>query len=536
MEEQDTKNQDVIAGEPLEDDIITGATVRSARNKNISNVTTTGGGGRVAKNKARNKGIPSQMTSVGDVVVAATDKLKSVANPATKNDLIQKIKSIPDKMLPSFIKPYADIMVNQFGIDTREKAANFLGQISAESIRGAAEYVYYDSEKNLRKVFGNKVAGNDPKNFLYNEKNLSNFGFGITPWSINGLHDSYYGSRAGNLNGNEFNKVSSAQNPKGNVQSGTKPNTFQTNPGFYKGSPEGYAYRGHGVIQITGKVQYERMNQFFGVNGKYNKNNVDFVKNPELVSENQKFAFLSALMWWSENRGVYINQVSLATTKTITTSVRGNSAGYQSRHNNVERYYYFLVYGDTGDLTDPPTPKGFKPGKLQTIRDVTPILSSSQKESILGKISYVATGGDSIRITNDFVKNITFVEVPQMKKFGQRGMNFHRLGATQLKGLWNEWDELGLIKDIISFDGSFVPRFIRATSGANRPISSHTWGIAFDINASWNGLGQVPARVGQNGSVRLMVKSAIKWGFYWGGWWPRRPDGMHFEINRLDYR
>lgn len=538
MEEQDQQDGQIIAGENREDDVITGATVRTERTSTPSRGNTRSGGQRLGANKTKSKGRSSQQTAPADVQVAATDKLKSVSNPATKNDLIERIKKMPDRMLPSFVKPYVDVMVTKFGIDTREKAANFLGQISAESIRGSAEYVYYTSKKNLRDVFTSRVTKKDESEFVFDEKKLGNFGFGITPWSINGLQDTYYGSRQTNQNGNQFNRISSAQNPKQNVSAGTKPNDFQTNPGFYRGSPDGYAYRGHGVIQITGKVQYEKMNEYFGTNGKFDKNNVDFLKNPELVAENPKFAFLSALMWWYEHRGVHINQVSLSTTKTITGVVRGNSGGYQYRHKNVERYYYYLVYGKegtSGDVTGTPTPNGFVEGKLKTRADVTPILSQYEKNSIFGRIEYSPSTGDNITITNNYVQNIKFVEIPQMRNLGAGGMRFHYKGENQLRGLWREWEQLGLLGNILTFNGSFVPRFVRGTTGRNRPLSAHAWGIAFDINASTNGLGQNPPMVGQTGSVRLLIKSAIKWGFYWGGWWPGRPDGMHFEISRLDY-
>lgn len=542
VEEQDNRNRDVIAGEPPEDDVITGAVVRSARNGGKITRTTRSGGERLKKNKARGKAFSSQFTAPGDVFTSSQDKLKSVSTPATKNELIKRIREIPDNMVPKFIKPYAELMVNVFGIDTREKVANFLGQVSAESIRGVSEYVYYTSERNLRGVFGNRVKKQDLKDFVYTTPSPSRpYGFaaGKTPWELNGWTDSYYGSRNGNMNGNSFNRVSSATNSRQGVSPNSPPANMQVNPFFYKGSPDGYAYRGHGVIQITGKVQYEQMNKFFGTNGTLEKNNVDFVKNPELVSENPKFAFLSALMWWYNHKGVYINKVSLPTTKTITAAVRGSSVGYQSRHRNVERYFYFLVNGNSGyQITSDglAIPKGFVYGKLKTRMDV-PQLTLDGKTKIFGNITYVPTGGDFIRITNDFTRNnIKFVRVPQLKKFGMDGVDFHFRGEDQLKGLWNEWEKLGLLDSILTFDGSFVPRFIRNTRGPNRPLSSHAWGIAFDINARWNNLNQTPSFLGREGSVRQLVASAIKWGFFWGGWWPATPDGMHFEISRLDYK
>ena len=42
-------------------------------------------------------------------------------------------------------------------------------------------------------------------------------------------------------------------------------------------------------------------------------------------------------------------------------------------------------------------------------------------------------------------------------------MQFHRAAAEQLKGLWAEWEEANLLSRILSFDGSFAPRFIRGS-------------------------------------------------------------------------
>lgn len=47
---------------------------------------------------------------------------------------------------------------------------------------------------------------------------------------------------------------------------------------------------------------------------------------------------------------------------------------------------------------------------------------------------------------------------------------------------------------------------------------------------AYNPLGARPALVGQKGSVRELVPIANKWGFYWGGHYSGRKDGMHFEV------
>jgi hypothetical protein len=123
------------------------------------------------------------------------------------------------------------------------------------------------------------------------------------------------------------------------------------------------------------------------------------------------------------------------------------------------------------------------------------------------------------------------VPIPQLRKAlgpsAPQGMRFHRKAAAQLAGLWSEWESSGLLDRVISYQGSFVPRFIR---GSTSVLSNHAFGSAFDINAPENGLGVRPALVGQRGAVRELVPAAHRWGFYWGGHFGSRPDGMHFEV------
>jgi hypothetical protein len=68
--------------------------------------------------------------------------------------------------------------------------------------------------------------------------------------------------------------------------------------------------------------------------------------------------------------------------------------------------------------------------------------------------------------------------------------------------------------------GCFNPRIARLSTGGS--ISSHSWGIAVDINVDVNPLGAKP-----NQDPRLVSIMAAH-GFTWGGRW-LRPDGAHFE-------
>lgn len=165
-----------------------------------------------------------------------------------------------------------------------------------------------------------------------------------------------------------------------------------------------------------------------------------------------------------------------------------------------------------------------------------PLVGNAARAKIFGNFKFKSAGDgtEAIVITDGWAdKNIVRVEIPQLK--GMKNVppsgkiQFHRLGADQLQSLFNDWEKAGLIKDILTYEGSFVPRFIR---GSRKTLSNHSFGTAFDINYAWNKLGQVPALVGQKGSVRELVDIANKNGFYWGGHFSRL-DGMHFEVAKV---
>lgn len=59
-------------------------------------------------------------------------------------------------------------------------------------------------------------------------------------------------------------------------------------------------------------------------------------------------------------------------------------------------------------------------------------------------------------------------------------------------------------------------------------LSRHSWGIAIDLNADENPLGATPRM--DPGVVEVFERN----GFYWGGRFKSRKDGMHFEWGDLD--
>lgn len=162
------------------------------------------------------------------------------------------------------------------------------------------------------------------------------------------------------------------------------------------------------------------------------------------------------------------------------------------------------------------------------------VLSESQIRASFGDFRHEEAGGGRIRILGDWAQdNIVTVEIEELRRFVSTGkVECHRAIAPSLKAAFAEISRRGLLDRIVTYDGLWVPR--HKTWDVNRGLSSHSWGIAFDINASWNGYGVAPPAVGRRGSVIELVPIFETFGFAWGGNF--RPassrDGMHFEYCR----
>lgn len=188
---------------------------------------------------------------------------------------------------------------------------------------------------------------------------------------------------------------------------------------------------------------------------------------------------------------------------------------------------------DTSGPNWPPRPTSIRP------------LTAAERAAQFGTFTYEADpstfGGDGIRVTNSWAAdNIVRVSIPQLngKKIGnqviQNGViNFHKAGEERLKALWAAWEAAGLLDRILTFEGGYAARYIRGTQNRSpRPLSNHAWGTAFDINAGTNGFGQEPALMGKTGCVRELVAIANQQGFFWGGHFKGKKDGMHFELGK----
>lgn len=120
----------------------------------------------------------------------------------------------------------------------------FLGQVAVESnqMRHLEEGLYYSSASHLKATFRSKFKAVDAANYTRNPEKLANY---------------VYADRLGN----------------GNTASG-----------------EGWKYRGRGLIQLTGKTNYQKFKDASGVY---------VVTKPELLLE-PCYAVLSATWFWNQ--------------------------------------------------------------------------------------------------------------------------------------------------------------------------------------------------------------------------------------------
>jgi hypothetical protein len=164
-----------------------------------------------------------------------------------------------------------------------------------------------------------------------------------------------------------------------------------------------------------------------------------------------------------------------------------------------------------------------------------PLPSNQARFNVFGQFDYQRTKGDDIRILGNWEQeNIITVQIPQLARLqgaGGGNIRFHKLAADQLRAMFAAWEAAGLLDRILTWSGTYYPRFMRS----GKQLSTHAFGCAFDINVAWNGYYKRAALVGEKGSVRELVPIANQHGFYWGGHFKYGgdlSDGMHFEWAR----
>lgn len=136
-------------------------------------------------------------------------------------------------------------------------------------------------------------------------------------------------------------------------------------------------------------------------------------------------------------------------------------------------------------------------------------------ESMFGHIEYEEAGGGDILITNKWADdNIGRHNLPVVGEH-----LIHNKMALVFEAVFKNIKERGLDGKIQQF-GVWSPR--HKMHDPKRSLSTHSWGIACDINWATNPIGKV-------GDMDPgIIDSFERYGFQWGGRWGYRDD-MHFQ-------
>lgn len=107
------------------------------------------------------------------------------------------------------------------------------------------------------------------------------------------------------------------------------------------------------------------------------------------------------------------------------------------------------------------------------------------------------------------------------RKDGSFGFYCHKKVANKFQKVFIDIAKNNLAKEIKTFDGCWHVRWKRKS----KTWSTHSWGIAIDLNAFEN-------RMGTKGNIHPRIVEIFKeHGFTWGGDW-EHPDPMHFQYCR----
>jgi hypothetical protein len=165
------------------------------------------------------------------------------------------------------------------------------------------------------------------------------------------------------------------------------------------------------------------------------------------------------------------------------------------------------------------------------------VLSDAERDTVFNPITgYTeSTPKGAVRLPAGWEDaNIVTIPVPTLASIGHSTLRVHKRAAVAFKNVFAKIEAAGLTDCILRCDGTFVPR--HKGWDPKRSLSSHSWGIAIDLNARWNGYGNPPAPLGAIGSTRDLIPIFASEGFAWGGYFTPDAyrDGMHFELARRD--
>lgn len=219
-----------------------------------------------AKNSKVGKAITGVAGGVGDTMKGFGASLGKAYKAVTGD-----AKMVKDAALAALAKA---------GITNPTEMAMFMGQMDTESggFKSLSENLNY-SASTLMKLFGKKLSGG-----MQQAQQIASQG-------AQAVANFIYGNRMGN----------------------TAPD-------------DGFKYRGRGIIQLTGKDNYEKYGKMLGL---------DLVNNPDLAAD-PKVAAQIAVAYWKTR--VPAAAAQSGDVKTVTQAINGGQNGAASREQNFQKY------------------------------------------------------------------------------------------------------------------------------------------------------------------------------------------------------
>lgn len=126
--------------------------------------------------------------------------------------------------------------------------------------------------------------------------------------------------------------------------------------------------------------------------------------------------------------------------------------------------------------------------------------------------------------THDEGKYMVMWDVPLTLEIGviPKRLYCNKLMIQPLTTAFNNLISRNIVHELKTWDGCFNIRKKRGLVS----MSLHSWGLAIDVNAAWNGLGM------ESKLSPEFVKCFTDAGFHWGGQWSRK-DPMHFQLSKI---
>ncbi|KTC25555.1 hypothetical protein AO391_24985 [Pseudomonas marginalis ICMP 9505] len=206
------------------------------------------------------------------------------------------------------ILPYLNKYALAYKLEQPKAIAHFLSQVAHESGLKVVEEGLRFSARQMKKTYGCKVK-NGVNGYNATEDSC-NFGtLRSKLWS----EESFYTMNAENLG----SYVYADRMGNGN-----------------EASKEGYKYRGRGMLQVTGKSEYQR---FTTVHNQKNPTDLqDFVRDPDLLVSSVEYGTESAFVFWftkTGRGGVKLWEVAQSgSVADVTQLVNGGQNGYADRN------------------------------------------------------------------------------------------------------------------------------------------------------------------------------------------------------------